>query len=179
MTSRFLRNFLLLLAALAVLIISPALAQGRGQGNAHQQKDKNRMEEDRGNQGEDEDRDEGNNDSGKHQVGVQMTVPVFGPRDRDLIGVYYQNGYSNLPPGLAKRRGNLPPGLQKQLQRNGTLPAGLQKRLQPFPLELSRQLPLLPSGYTRGLIGGSAEFINQRTRAIVDVINNVLNRSGI
>ncbi len=34
MTNRVLRNFLLLLAALAVLV-SPAVAQGRGQGNAH------------------------------------------------------------------------------------------------------------------------------------------------
>ena len=43
MTSKVLRSFLLLLAALAVLV-SPAVAQGHGQGNAHKQKDKNRME---------------------------------------------------------------------------------------------------------------------------------------
>ena len=84
MTSRDVRNFLSLLAALAVLV-SPVLAQGRGQGKGHKQKDKNRE-------------------------GVQTTVPVFGPRDRDLIGGYYRNRYSNLPPGLAKRGGNLPPG---------------------------------------------------------------------
>ena len=152
MTSRVLRIFLLLLAALAVLV-SPAVAQGRGQGNAHKQKDKNRMEQ----------------DNGKHQGGVQTTVPVFGPRDCDLIGGYYQIRYSNLPPGLAKRGGNLPPGLERQLQRNGTLPPGLQKRLEPFPPELSRQLPPLPYGYTRGVIGGSAVIFNQRTRVIVDI----------
>jgi hypothetical protein len=132
MTSRVLRNFLSLLAVLAVLV-SPVLAQGRGQGNAHKQKDNNRG-------------------------GVQTTVPVFGPRDRDLIGSYYRNRYSNLPPGLAKRGGNLPPGLERQLERNGTLPP-----------ELSRQLPPLPSGYTRGVIGGSAVIFNQRTRVIVDI----------
>lgn len=178
MTSRVLRNFLLLLAALAVLV-SPALAQGSGQGNAYKQKDKNRMEQDRGDQGQDQIRDEGNNKTGKHQVGVQRTVPVFGSRERDLIRGYYQNQYSNLPPGLAKRGGNLPPGLQKQLQRNGTLPPGLQKRLQPFPPQLSRQLPPLPANYTYGVIDGSAVIINQRTRQIIDVIQNVLIRSGI
>jgi hypothetical protein len=154
MTSRVLRSFFLLLAALAVLL-SPAVAQGRGQGNAHKQKDKNRMDQDRGNQGQDQDRDEGNHKTGKHRVGVQTTVPVFGPRDRDLIGGYYQNQYSNLPPGLAKRGGNLPPGLERQLQRNGTLPPGLQKLLE------------LPSGiwweaYVRGGVTCSHEQFSSR-----------------
>jgi hypothetical protein len=154
MTSRVLRNFFLLLAALAVLL-SPAVAQGRGQGNAHKQKDKNRMDQDRGDQGQDQDRDEGNHKTGKHRVGVQTTVPVFGPRDRDLIGGYYQNQYSNLPPGLAKRGGNLPPGLERQLQRNGTLPPGLQKLLE------------LPSriwweAYVRGGVTCSHERLSSR-----------------
>lgn len=178
MTSKVLRSFLLLLAALAVLV-SPAVAQGHGQGNAHNQKDKNRMGRDNGDQGQDQNRNEGNHKTGKHRVGVQGTVPVFGPRDRDVIGGYYQNRYSNLPPGLAKRGGNLPPGLERQLQRNGTLPPGLQKRLQPFPRELRRQLPPLPPNYTYGVIDGSAVIINQRTRTIVDVIYNVLKGTGL
>ena len=178
MTSKVLRNFFLLLAALAVLQ-SPAVAQGRGQGDAHKQKDKNRMAQDRGDQGQDQDRDEGDLKTGKHRVGVQATVPLFGPRERDLIGGYYQNQYSNLPPGLAKRGGNLPPGLQKQLQRNGTLPPGLQKRLVPFPPALSRQLPRLPANYTYGVIDGSAVIINQRTMTIVDGMYNLLSRAGM
>ncbi len=176
---RALRNFLLLLAALAVLV-SPAGAQGRGEGNEHKQKNKNRMERDEGDQGQNQNREvgdgENNHKTGRHQVGGQTTVPVFGPRDRDVIGGYYRDRSSNLPPGLAKRHGNLPPGLERQLRRNGTLPPGLQKRLHPFPADLSRQLPPLPSGYARGVIGGSAVIVNQRTREIVDVINNVLNR---
>lgn len=178
MTSKVLRNFLLLLAALAVLV-SSAVAQGRGQGNGNKQEDKNRMDQGRGDQGQDQDRDEGNNKTGKHRVGVQRTVPVFGPRERDIISGYYQNQYSNLPPGLAKRGGNLPPGLQKQLQRNGTLPPGLQKRLQPFPPQLSQQLPRLPANYTYGVIDGSAVIVNSRTRQIIDVIQNILVRSGV
>jgi hypothetical protein len=129
----------------------------------------------------DRDQSKGHKDqkTGKNQADVHAMAPPFGARDRDIIGGYYRNRHSNLPPGLAKRGGKLPPGLERQLERNGTLPPGLQKRLEPFPLELSRQLPPLPSGYVRGLIGGSAIVVNRRTWAIVDVIHGVLNSPGM
>jgi hypothetical protein len=120
-----------------------------------------------------------NQKAGDKQAGIRATEPVFGPRDRDIISGYYRNRYSNLPPGLAKRGGKLPPGLDRQLERNGTLPRGLQKRLEPFPLELSRQLPPLSLGYVRGVIGGSAIVVNRRTWVIVDVIHDVLTSSGM
>ncbi|MBE0658313.1 MAG: hypothetical protein IH602_11530 [Bryobacteraceae bacterium] len=110
---------------------------------------------------------------GKNPSG-RAAAPVFGSRDRDIISGYYRTRRSNLPPGLAKRNGQLPPGLERQLQRNGTLPPGLQKRIEVFPRELNRQLPPLPYGYVRGLLGGSAVVVNQRTGAIVDVIQNLL-----
>ncbi len=178
MTNKDLRNFLLPLAALAMLV-SPVVAQGRGQGNAHKQQDKNRVVQDDGDQGKNQDRDVGNQETRKGRVDVQRTGPIFGPRARDVIGGYYRNRYSNLPPGLAKRGGNLPPGLERQLQRNGTLPPGLQKRLEPFPADLRRQLPRLPANYAYGVIDGSAIILNQRTSTIVDVIYDILNRSGI
>ena len=37
----------------------------------------------------------------------------------------------NLPPGLAKRRGNLPPGLERQQRERGHLPPGLENRTAP------------------------------------------------
>lgn len=113
---------------------------------------------------------------GRNQANPQATSPVFGPRDRDIINGYYRNRTSNLPPGLAKRGGDLPPGLERQLQRNGTLPPGLQKRLEPFPADLRRQLPPLPANYAYGVIDGSAIIVNQRTKAIVDVMYDILNR---
>ena len=108
----------------------------------------------------------------------QAAAPVFGPRDRDIISGYYWTRHANLPPGLAKRDGQLPPGLERQLERNGTLPPGLQKRIEIFPSDLNGQLPPLPHGYVRGLIGGSAIVVDQRTGAIVDVIQNLLIRPG-
>lgn len=99
---------------------------------------------------------------------------AFSPHDREVIGHYFSDQQSNLPPGLAKRNGNLPPGLQKQLERNGTLPPGLQKRVQYFPPELERQLPPLPDIYRRATIGRIAVIIDQRTQRIADVIHDVL-----
>ena len=117
--------------------------------------------------------------TGEHQPAIRMAPPVFSPDDRNVISDYYRNRSSNLPHGLEKRGGKLPPGLYRQLKRNGTLPRGLQERIDPFPQALNHQLPPLATGYTRGLIGGSAIVINRRTRAIVDVIHNLLDSSGL
>ena len=121
-------------------------SQGHGHGNPHNQ----------------------DNDRG----GISI---IFGVHDRQIIRDYYQNQYSNLPPGLAKRGGNLPPGLQKHLERDGTLPPGLQKRVSPFPTELEARLPRLPSGYGRVILGQIAIILDRRTQRIVDIIHDVLN----
>ena len=100
----------------------------------------------------------------------QSARGTFDPRDRDVIYGYYRNS-NNLPPGLAKRNGNLPPGLQKHLQRSGRLPPGLEKRMSPFPNDIERRLPPLPSGYTRGIIDDQAVIYDPRTRMIMDAIS--------
>jgi hypothetical protein len=107
---------------------------------------------------------------------------MFSDRDQRLIRRYYGGGDDDgggghgrgrggrgLPPGLAKRGGNLPPGLERQLQRNGTLPPGLQKKVEPFPAELTQQLPRLPSGYSRVIVEGRA-LILDRNNKIFDIM---------
>jgi hypothetical protein len=106
---------------------------------------------------------------------------MFSDRDQQLILNYYGSGGGDgggrgrghggrgLPPGLAKRGGNLPPGLERQLQRNGTLPPGLQKKVEPFPAELTQQLPRLPSGYSRVIVEGRA-LILDRNNKIFDIM---------
>lgn len=116
--------------------------------------------------------------AGAMQSSKRTPAKGFAPRDRDIISGYYRNRQSNLPPGLAKRGGQLPPGLERQLERNGTLPPGLQTRIEIFPSELDRQLPPLPAGYVRGLIGGSAIVVDRRSGAIVDVIQNLVVQPG-
>jgi hypothetical protein len=93
---------------------------------------------------------------------------IFSERDQVLIRRYFNGRGRNLPPGLAKRNGNLPPGMEKQLRANGTLPPGLQKRAEPLPVELERQLPRLPRGYSRVLVEGRAMTLDINRR-IIDV----------
>jgi len=94
---------------------------------------------------------------------------VFSDRDQQVIRSYYSGG-RGLPPGLAKK-GRLPPGLAKQLRRNGSLPPGLQKRYgaEPFPADLSQQLPRLPSGCSRIMIAGRAVLLD-RNHNVLDII---------
>lgn len=127
---------------------------GKGKGNKHQQ-----FQDDE--------------DAAASYEGVGVRV-VFSARDRDIIRDYYQDRFSNLPPGLAKRGGNLPPGLQKHLDRDGTLPPGLQKRVQPFPPELERRLPSLPRTYRRVTLGVDILILDRRTERIVDIVRDIL-----
>ncbi len=90
---------------------------------------------------------------------------AFRESDRRIISNYLNVNRANLPPGLARRE-RLPPGLERQLQRNGTLPPGLQKRVQPFPPELNRQLPPLPTGVTRVFLGNRAILLDQAQRIL-------------
>lgn len=128
----------------------------------------------RGNQGHGRDnhgrgKDHGNG-HGEHARDQRETRrgkyrPAFSYHDRDVIDGYFRRYRSELPPGLAKR-GHLPPGLAKHLREGGTLPPGLQKRLRPFPRRLSRELPPLPRGYHRVLLGPRALIISSRNVVI-------------
>jgi hypothetical protein len=95
---------------------------------------------------------------------------VFSAREQEVIRNYYSGG-RGLPRGLA-RKGKLPPGLAKQLRRNGSLPPGLQKRYgaEPFPADLTQQLPKLPAGYSRVLIAGRAVLLDGKHN-VLDLIS--------
>jgi hypothetical protein len=111
--------------------------------------------------------------SAKKNSSLHPPASAFSPRDRLVIGDYFRSISSNLPPGLRVRNGGLPPGLERQLQRNGRLPNGLEKHIDPFPRELNGRLAPLPRDYTRGLIGGTAVVIDQRTMTVLDIIPNL------
>jgi hypothetical protein len=99
---------------------------------------------------------------------------VFGRDEEKTIRDWFsvKSNLQGLPPGLAKRD-QLPPGLQKQLVRNGALPPGLQKQVQPLPQQLEGRLPRLPEGRRRVAIGGNVIVLEERTGAILDVLQSV------
>jgi hypothetical protein len=158
------RTFPMLFAAIVGFALLPGSAFGQGQGNGHNKHQA---------QGDD-DRDNRQDGDDRHRGSRATVTIVFGGPDRDIIRDYYHRRGSNLPPGLAKRNGNLPPGLQKHLERNGTLPPGLQKRFSPFPDDLERRLPRLPSIYRRGTIGVDIVILDRRTQRIVDIVHDIL-----
>jgi hypothetical protein len=112
----------------------------------------------------------GDHDKSGNTVAASVSITKA---DRELITGWFHNNLAGLPPGLAKRE-QLPPGLQKQLVKNGTLPPGLQKKVQPLPAALEHQLPPLPTGYQRVMVGGSVVLMNQKTKLIVDVLYDAI-----
>ncbi len=99
---------------------------------------------------------------------------VFSTRDRDEITRCYSGGRSGLPPGLAKKD-RLPPGLERQLQKNGKLPPGLQKRVQPLSSNCQAQLPRLPGGWGRVILGDRVMVLDP-AQTIIDIFRMSLNR---
>jgi hypothetical protein len=97
--------------------------------------------------------------SNVHEDETRVAVGVtFGSADVRLIRRHYEARYRNLPPGL-----------QKKVARGGELPPGWKKKFEPLPIAVERQLPVLPTGYRRGVIDGHAVIYNSRTNVIVDV----------
>lgn len=92
---------------------------------------------------------------------------IFSARDRDDITRCYSGGRSGLPPGLAKKD-RLPPGLERQLQKNGKLPPGLQKRVQRLPSNCQAQLPRLPGGWGRVVLGDRVMVLDP-AQTIIDI----------
>ena len=98
---------------------------------------------------------------------------VFTVEERQVVTTWYRNRGKGLPPGLAKKD-RLPPGLEKQLRERGTLPPGLQKKVHPLPIELERQLRVLPTGYRRVAVGGNIILMNRKTALVYDIIRLVI-----
>jgi hypothetical protein len=88
-----------------------------------------------------------------------------------IIRAYFANTAS-LPPGLARLE-KLPPGLEKQIERKGALPPGLEKRMIPVPVELGRQLPPLPQGQERVIVGEAVLVIDRGAQKILTSIRVV------
>ncbi len=94
----------------------------------------------------------------------------FDARARILIQDYYRSNPSRLPSGLAKKDEH-PSGAQQRLERNGRLPPGIEQ--QSLPPALARQLPPLPRGYDRVIVGQDVVLVEVSTRTVVDVLHGV------
>ncbi|MGE5243275.1 MAG: hypothetical protein ACM3SQ_03500 [Betaproteobacteria bacterium] len=83
----------------------------------------------------------------------------FEPRDVRIMREYYEPRYRSLPPGLAKK-----------YYRTGHLPPGWERKMEALPVDVERQLVVLPRGYRRGYIDGSVVVYSPRTQVVIDVV---------
>ena len=94
-----------------------------------------------------------------------------GDEDRDRHRRYgdscFREEHLHVIRGYYVERG-LPPGLAKKYYRTGQLPPGWQRRIQPFPYEVERSLPPVPTGYARGYVDGYAVMYQPRTQVVID-----------
>lgn len=97
--------------------------------------------------------------------------PVFSVREVTVIQTYFRTHRRDLPPGLAKRD-KLPPGIAKQLRKKGKLPHDIEVVV--LPVELERQLVVLPTAYRRVVIGGNVVLMEPRTGLIYDIVREVI-----
>jgi hypothetical protein len=140
-------------------------ARSERQARERRKSDESEEGENRGRESRYADEDEGER-RGRREARDAAEALTFSEHDQRLVRRYFETNTANLPPGLAKRGGHLPPGLERQLERNGTLPPGLQKRLEPLPRELSQQLPPLPAGYSRVVLGVRALILDRNNRIL-------------
>jgi hypothetical protein len=97
-------------------------------------------------------------------------APVVVEAPKTVVNVHFSTGELRvIHDYYAPRYRSLPPGLQKKLARGGQLPPGWQKKLQPFPVEIERQLVVLPPYYSRGVLDGHAVIYNTRSHVMIDV----------
>lgn len=99
---------------------------------------------------------------------------VFSALERQLILDYYARAAAG---GTGRghgrgRGGGLPPGIQRRLERGGTLPPGIARQV--LPPDLSRQLPFLPSGYARQIVGNDVLLVAIGTGLILDIIRGAI-----
>ena len=76
-----------------------------------------------------------------------------------------------------KAKGNkgtktLPPGIAKNLQRGKPLPPGIAKRA--LPGDLRVQLPDVPDGFERVVVGGKILLVEIATQLIHDVLEDII-----
>ncbi len=100
----------------------------------------------------------------EEEVVDEVLDGIFGEDDREIIERYARTK------GVATT--SLPPGIAKNVQRGKPLPPGIAKR--GLPTDLESRLPTLREGLERVIVGDDVTIIEEGTRIVVDVLEDVL-----
>lgn len=74
--------------------------------------------------------------------------------------------------GKEHKKKGLPPGIAMKLERGGTMPPGIAKQF--LPGDLDRQLPPVPRGYERRVVGSDVLLVEIDTGRIADIITDAI-----
>jgi len=103
---------------------------------------------------------------------AQETNTVFTPKDRELIGAYYNHLIGTLAPGSLDRT-PFEPGIEKALVRGSHVPMQLEKDLEPLPAKLESQLSQITGDYGRYTLGRHVVLVKKTDLTIADILKNV------
>jgi hypothetical protein len=99
-------------------------------------------------------------------------LPVFSPKDRQIIEGYYNHLVGTLAPGSINQS-PFPLGVERALTPNSHVPMQLEKDLQRLPPKLESQLTQITGDYARYTLGRHVVLVRKSDLAIGDIIKNV------
>jgi hypothetical protein len=103
---------------------------------------------------------------------ADQKLPVFSPKDRQIIEEYYNHLQGTLAPGSVDRS-PFPLGIEGALTPNSHVPMQLEKDLQPLPRKLDAQLSQITGDYARYTLGRHVVLVRKYDLAIGDIIKNI------
>jgi hypothetical protein len=109
---------------------------------------------------------------GASQNAADQKLPVFSPKDRQIIEEYYNHLLGTLAPGSVDRS-PFPLGVEGALTPNSHVPMQLEKDLQPLPRKLDAKLSQITGDYARYTLGRHVVLVRKNDLAIGDIIKNV------
>ena len=104
-------------------------------------------------------------------------LAAFEEFERQIIYKYFKDhvyepvAYEETAGKNPKKKG-LPPGIQKKLARGGTLPPGIAKQY--LPDGLAKQLPAVPQGYERRIVGNDVVLVSIDTGVVADIVTDAI-----
>lgn len=99
-------------------------------------------------------------------------LPIFTPKDRELIDAYYNRLLGNVAPGSIDRS-PFPLGIEQALKTGSHVPVQLEKELAPLPEKLEADLSSLTGDYRRVRLGRHVLLLRKTDLLIADIIKNV------
>ena len=106
------------------------------------------------------------------QKSDEPKMPVFSPKDRQLIEASYDHLVGTLAPGSLDRSG-FPLGIEEALVAGSHVPIQLDKDLQPLPRKLELQLSQITGDYKRATLGRHVVLVRKSDLAIADILKNL------